>query len=542
MLLSELLKRLPTDSLDQSGLVAPDVDVYNICFLTPSACDLRQDVLYFGTGDLLPLSMPKNRIFSVVVYGDAAVPEHLCDNRNVNIAQVNPSADPFACYNKLQAYFIQDNEVSNIVQRMTSAHYSNNGLQFLVEEAAKALDNPIMVIDASYHYIAHHFVLPANDGSAFSTVLGRELQTRSVSEEGVAYIQNSRVGDELGRVRQTAVMYDERLGCLTMIGAVMVHGICIAHVTMAERHHSFGAVDRECFDQLVLLVAQEMQKTAMYEVPGNQMEAYFLVNLLGDEQPASAVIQRRLQLLSFKPLESLFVISLRPPAGNMSHRAVESVAGQLQGVLANSIYARYEGQLVALVTRAADSGLSPSDLKVLTDVARVNNLSVGISNQFRDMADVRRHYLQSQSAIRYGKQLADGAQVDSVYLYSSLAYVEMLEAAGRGMRLLDACDVGLLALIRHDEAHGTELTETLLAYLQSGCSSKRAADMLGLHKNTLLYRIKHVRDMLGCDLESGEDRFRLQLSYRILFHLGLLGPQQGVARKGLPEESGNGED
>ena len=45
--------------------------------------------------------------------------------------------------------------------------------------------------------------------------------------------------------------------------------------------------------------------------------------------------------------------------------------------------------------------------------------------------------------------------------------------------------------------------------------------MLNLHKNTLLYRMGRIREILGCNLSSGEDQFMIQLSYRILFFLDL---------------------
>lgn len=512
-----------------------DTEVYNICFLTPSACDLRQDVLYFGDVSLLPHDMPQNRMFSCVAYGEGTAPARLLDNHNVNLARVAPGADPFACYNRLQQFFIEDVAVTDVVRRMLTALLSNNGLQYLVEEAARALGNPIVVVDAGLHYIAHAVDLAPGDTSPFATVMRQELEYESVLEEGAAYIRDSAIDDRLARTRKPVVMHNDHLGCNTMTGTVVVHGICLAHVLMAEVDHAFGQLDEECFARLVLFVGQELQKTPLYEVIGNQSDAYFLSSLLDDEQPASAVVERRLRVLNFSPLPVLYLVVLAEAGQRMTPHDTESVAGQLAGAgaLHHAIHACYEGQLVVLLSRASGEDLDASTLASLGRVAHLNGLACSISNPFDDLVDARRFWMQARCAIDCGTRLAHSLDDHSVYQYRDFSYVHLLDVANRSMSLLDLCDPKLLALVRHDEEHGGELAETLFEYLQSAQSSTRSAKLLSLHKNTLLYRLNRIREILGCDLTSGEDIFRLQLSFRVLLHLGLFKSRLQVERGDL---------
>ena len=75
--------------------------------------------------------------------------------------------------------------------------------------------------------------------------------------------------------------------------------------------------------------------------------------------------------------------------------------------------------------------------------------------------------------------------------------------------------------------------ETLFCYLQVSGITKRAAELLNLHKNTLLYRMNRIKEVLGMDLTSGEDQFVLQLSFRVLMYLGLFTPRIAVNREKL---------
>lgn len=533
MRLNALLERLDGRSLGETHFADAEAEVYNISFLTPSACDLREDVLYFGSVSLLPPCMPGERVFSCVAYGEGELPEHLLDHHNVNIARVAPGADPFACFNRLQQFFIEDTELTDVIRRMLTALLSNNGLQYLVEEASAALGNPILVVDASMHYIAQSVDLTPDDTSAFADVMRQELTYSSILEGGAAYLRSSGIDEELARTRKPVLGYNDHLGCITMTGAVLVRGICIAHVLMAGVRHPFGSLDEEAFARLVLFVGQELQKQPLYAASGDQAAAYFLEGLLEDDQPSSAVVQRRLKVLDFRPLPVRYVVVFSSTERRLTPHDTEGVAGQLVGVLAHSVHVCHEGELVILLTRPEGEDLEAGALEVFGRVARLNHLACGISNPFDDLVDIRRYLAQARVAVRCGSRLAYALDDHSVYRYRDFAYVDLLDVANRSLPLLDLCDPKLLELVRQDEARHTDLAETLFEYLQSAQSTTRAAKLLSLHKNTLLYRLNNIRDRLGCDLSSGEDIFRLQLSFRVLMHLGLFRSRLHVGRDEL---------
>ena len=53
--------------------------------------------------------------------------------------------------------------VTDKVGRMLAAHFSNQGLGHLIDEAADALGNPIVVVDPSFHYLAWHISTAPDD-------------------------------------------------------------------------------------------------------------------------------------------------------------------------------------------------------------------------------------------------------------------------------------------------------------------------------------------------------------------------------------------
>ena len=122
------------------------------------------------------------------------------------------------------------------------------------------------------------------------------------------------------------------------------------------------------------------------------------------------------------------------------------------------------------------------------------------------------------------------------YRYSDYAFLHMMSLAGRRTNLLHLCQPALLELLDYDEIHGGELMDTLFCYLQVAGSTSRASQMLTLHKNTMLYRLGRIREVLGINLTSGEELFNLQVSFRILMHLGLFAPRMKLDRTELIED------
>jgi DNA-binding PucR family transcriptional regulator len=74
----------------------------------------------------------------------------------------------------------------------------------------------------------------------------------------------------------------------------------------------------------------------------------------------------------------------------------------------------------------------------------------------------------------------------------------------------------LRTLIERDTRQNTQLVETLRAYLDAFGDVAVAADRLGIHHNTLRYRLQKLREIPGLDLADPEQRLALQLQLRWL--------------------------
>jgi PucR family transcriptional regulator, purine catabolism regulatory protein len=77
-------------------------------------------------------------------------------------------------------------------------------------------------------------------------------------------------------------------------------------------------------------------------------------------------------------------------------------------------------------------------------------------------------------------------------------------------------------LIDYDEKSGSQLLPTLEAFFTSNGNLSKTAEMLFVHRNTLMYRLKRIEELTGATLDDPEVRFDLQLALK-MYHVALSG-------------------
>jgi hypothetical protein len=150
----------------------------------------------------------------------------------------------------------------------------------------------------------------------------------------------------------------------------------------------------------------------------------------------------------------------------------------------------------AFDVQAVRRGLQHAGLVgVVLDVADL----AGVASAYQDARDVHEF-------LRDGRMpptpLVDAAEAP---LLALLARARRTEAAGHAARAI----LGDLLLPQH-----AALLDTLDAYLRAG-NAVSAAHLLGVHPQTMRYRLKRLRQITGRDPVQGRDRFLLELALRL---------------------------
>lgn len=138
-------------------------------------------------------------------------------------------------------------------------------------------------------------------------------------------------------------------------------------------------------------------------------------------------------------------------------------------------------------------------------------LSIGVGSFHPGVLGLRTAYHEAEQAARIGREIFGPGQVTA---FADLGVYRLLYAFRQSAELAEFCQETLAPLTAYDAKNGTSLVDTLEMYFRCDANLGAAAEALYLHRNSLAYRLRRIAELTGLNLDSLEDRFRLQLALK----------------------------
>ena len=94
---------------------------------------------------------------------------------------------------------------------------------------------------------------------------------------------------------------------------------------------------------------------------------------------------------------------------------------------------------------------------------------------------------------------------------SALAY--LTASIKRNIHTTGMLHPALNIIADYDQANQSELLNTLRVYLDNDCNAQKCGRLLFLHRNSLVYRVRRIQEISGCNLNDPQERAYLRLSF-----------------------------
>jgi sugar diacid utilization regulator len=135
---------------------------------------------------------------------------------------------------------------------------------------------------------------------------------------------------------------------------------------------------------------------------------------------------------------------------------------------------------------------------------------VGVGGAYERPRDLPRSYHEARLALRLQSAVTgdQATEFDRLGVYRLLADVGEPGSVERFVR------EWLGALLDYDAGKGSELVTTLTRYLECGRSYEATTAALAIHRSTLKYRLRRIKEISGHDLADPDTYFNLQLASR----------------------------
>jgi sugar diacid utilization regulator/putative methionine-R-sulfoxide reductase with GAF domain len=256
--------------------------------------------------------------------------------------------------------------------------------------------------------------------------------------------------------------------------------------------------------------------------------------LAGGLEPDEAErVARQAEVLGHRLPRSAWVVVLEPDDDSTEAAlAPRGRQDRLDGALSGLIRSRMPGALT-LVRSASAVFLVPDELagdlasveklagQVLAaagPVMRPGSASVGIGNLAHGVGELARSYVEARQALRLTRRAGSRGRVAS---YRSLGAFRLLLEVQSPDSLRRFVDELLGPLLQYAQSRDTPLLETLEALSAARWVRRAAARNLGIHINSMTYRVERIQALTALELDDPETRVAISIALRARAMLGM---------------------
>ncbi|GAV22929.1 PucR family transcriptional regulator [Carboxydothermus pertinax] len=470
---------------------SPEVKDFKLVSETETSWD--ENTIYIGNLNKIN-SLPPNPIMLICSTEKISLPK----GSNYIIVREHELAEIF---NEVKNIIFDDLTEANKLIELATMALKGKSLPSLINFAASHLGNALVLIDASQRVLAY--------STNFEIVDPLWKQNVSRGYCSYEFIQKVRASKDMtewskyGSDTQIITLAGDKQPKLVtritqeehVVGAL----IMIEHHTPLQSYHfkQLPIVGRILFDVFFResgggTFNRSLYSTLLFKLldESDLQDTYEQINTLDIHFPAKMhiVVARFVQNINNRYLKYTFSLEL------------ERIFPKGYAV----IYKGYIGILVPNVDK--------NHLLELTKLAQKENVSIGISWPFYNIREFKQQFYQAVAAIKHAEKLGLTKQVFS---YSDFHFFDFLNNYIGKMPLENYCHPALTILKEYDNKNHTELYLTLKTYFECNKNLKLTSEKLFIHKNTLVYRLKRIQDLIQLDLDELPVVLSLLLSFQI---------------------------
>ena len=370
-------------------------------------------------------------------------------------------------------------------------------IQKMLEISFPIFENPIVVIDSEFHFLAYSSIIDRRDDLAvFRPDENNMLQKQKLS------ISLHNTNYNTGRREPFLMIVDGN----THFSVNLYQGDAyIGNLKIAFVLRPFRAGDNILCQYFSKRIEQAVARLhSLSDGQGRNLENMFRLLLQG-----TALSNLDRQFLSARLNQASF-LCLKVVRGRRARRKVPLTyfTDQMEKTFPGSTAFEYDGAIVAMLRQS--EYVSPQRI---LDFLRKLDLSAGVSNpfQFSQTALLRYYYRQASIALEIGAQ----RQSDRLFYFrdQTLTYMIFHALGEFPLALFDT--TGLQALAEYNRTAQVDYMETLHIYLKNERNLAKTAKELYIHRSTLIDRLSRIQSLLRVDLDDPDQRLELMLIERV---------------------------
>ena len=454
---------------------------------------LKKDVLY--------LLRPEEKAFPVNEFSYISSGK-IAGKANHLICPAFPDEEILDCILEVLSQFRNwEEEINNLL-------YRNVSLQTLCDVGTEILRNPVWIHDDWFMMMAMNSELSQIMEPEYLVSSSKGFVPRAVLED----FRNDSNYLETFAHHGAQVWHAPKYNHMSMYvnlweGAVYKGRLLIARKNREFRERDFQIAEALAQRALILMRRKTLSNVEIYQ---NMDDIVFA--LLQGTPKDSVELERMLNMLHWQKEDRFLCLQIRNQSNEGSAITHHMLHSDLFRCFPGS-YVLLDDQQQCVILNLTRYETFRDQMQQMAQLCRDYRLYVGISSPVDGIQELHGAYTQAGIAVdralrnRKGKRMMQFSECAMDYLVQKVASPLIPK---------HLVSPELIVLKEHDQENNTPYFETLRQYLLLERDIPKTAEMLIIHRSTLLYRLKKIQSIINLDLEDPWQRLQLMLSLWIL--------------------------
>jgi sugar diacid utilization regulator len=301
-------------------------------------------------------------------------------------------------------------------------------------------------------------------------------------------------------------------GYRELIHSIFVKNRLAGALLVAEIHRTITDRDHALIMVLADVLAAMIQKTETLSLGKPRRMEEILEKMLGHRPVKLGQLGSMLAEMNWNLYDTYFCVTVESQISGYDYSARVAMSLKLSEATGTECYLIQKNAAV-FIFNLTESKLERSALvKTVISVLKNSAVIIGVSNSFSNFNNIYYYYRQTLAAIEQGREKEPSPQC---CYFDDYILDSILQNSYKDMAPEALYPEGFLALERHDKAKGTNYVDTLEAFLECNMNIADTIKRVFMHRNTFLYRIGRIKELLGMDLDKGDTRLLLRIILKI---------------------------
>ncbi len=375
----------------------------------------------------------------------------------------------------------------------------NGSVQDMLDVSFPILENPVMVTDFDYHFIAFSDEIMKMDELKFYRA---DISVGGYSPEKLATVIN---GDDKNRsLKEPFLDLDEEKGIPYFCENLFAKGSYVGNMKVSFLLRQYHEGDFMVCHYLAKLIEQAFTRNVSLQKTYIEPVQSLLRELLDGH---SIEESKKLPLLTEMSSNTYICAKIAVSKNTSAKIPVIYILDYLKKIFPGCIAFEY-GQRIAAFIPFMDPDGPEAVRQRLMEMMENMHLSGGISCPFHDLTKARIFWRQAGIAVTMG----EGSRSEEIcHDFQKYKLTYMCECSTGEFSLSHLMSPGMKQLLEHDGTSQISYVETLRCYLDHNMNLTRTAAKMFVHRTTLIERIRRIEALLHMDLEDPEERLYLLL-------------------------------